>query len=287
MRAEVVSNSCIRGAYYKLTLEPPQKIKAIPGQFLMIRPGLSRNVSITLRPLNSGSFVHPQSVSFCNITDPLLPRPFSVHQLNQEGGIEILYKVVGKGTTLLSYAQAGEELEILGPFGNGFDITTAGLTEEIAVIAGGIGVAPLLGLIEAIKTTYSDKKIISFLGGRTESDLICAENLKTLSTELILTTNDGSAGSKGYITEAFEKYLYSGQREGKGLTVYACGPAPMLHRISELAALKGIETFFSLEATMACGMGLCMGCAVRRKGGGYYLVCKDGPVFRGDTVDLK
>jgi len=267
MKAKIISNSCIKGPYYKCILKPLSPVKSAPGQFLMIRPATSYSPS-----------------------DPLLPRPFSIHRATADGNIEVLYKRVGKGTTILASLSAEDELEILGPLGNGFALDGINSAEEVLVVAGGIGVAPMLGLVETLRTGYPEKEIRVFLGGRGEVDLLCVEELKAVSTEVILATNDGTMGFKGYVTEALEKYLSHAliTHHSSLITIlYACGPSPMLQRISEITEPLQIESYFSLEANMACGIGLCMGCAIRRKDGkGYYLVCTDGPVFRGESVDL-
>lgn len=275
MRAKVLFNSCIRGAYYKLTLKLSYRVEALPGQFFMIRPGL------------------PGSPS-----DPLLPRPFSIHRSTPDGIIEILYQIVGKGTTLIAHTDAGEEMEVLGPLGNGFDLRRGASSGETLIVAGGMGVAPMLTLAEALKGSCPGRRIVIFLGGRSAGDLLCVDELEKTATELILATEDGSAGVKGYVTESLEKYLTKLREEtdfksvsstdaSSRAVIYACGPSPMLQRISEIAGLSGLDTYFSLEAVMACGIGLCMGCAVKRRNGkGYYLVCTDGPVFRGESVDL-
>lgn len=276
MRAKVLLNSRIRGPYYKLTFKLPRPVEALPGQFFMVKSWLSGSPS-----------------------DPLLPRPFSIHRSSPEGLIEILYQIVGKGTTLIARTNAGEEVEVLGPLGNGFDIRGRASSREILMVAGGMGVAPMLTLIEALRDSYPEKRIVMFLGGRSAGDLLCVDELKKTATDMILTTQDGSAGIKGYVTEPLEKYLTGLHRRtdlkstpstevSSRPVIYACGPSPMLQRISEIAGPSGIDTYFSLEAAMACGIGLCMGCAVRRRGGkGYYLVCKDGPVFNGETVVLE
>src|SRR3990172_5213902 len=215
MKAKIISNSCVKGPYYKFILKPLALVKSVPGQFLMIRPGSSYSPS-----------------------DPLLPRPFSIHRAT----------------------------------------------------AGGIGVAPMLGLVEAVRASYPEKEIRVFLGGRGETDLLCVEELKAVSTKVILATNDGTMGFKGYVTEALEKYLSHSlvTHHSSLITIlYACGPSPMLQRISEITEPLQIESYFSLEANMACGVGLCLGGGTRRRDGkGYYLVCMDGPVFRGESVDL-
>lgn len=264
MRAAVISNDCVKGPYYRLTLNPISKVHIKPGQFLMLRPA-----------------------AMSHAYDPLLPRPFSIHRATEQGNLEILYKVVGRVTTILSMTVEKDEVDMLGPFGNGFPLGREAVGDNILIIAGGIGVAPMIELVEGLREKYPDRSIITMLGGRGEVDLLCVKELREIAGGVIITTNDGTVGIKGYVTDALEVYLRDSYDSGSKTTVYACGPSPMLQKISELTeARKNIETYFSLEANMACGMGICMGCAVNRRGGGYYLVCKDGPVFRGDTIEL-
>lgn len=267
MKAKIISNSCVKGPYYKLLLKPLFPVKSEIGQFLMIRPIVSGNPS-----------------------DPLLPRPFSIHRATEEGHIEVLYKRVGKGTAILASLNAEEEVEMFGPLGNGFALDGVANAREVVVVVGGIGVAPVLALVESIRADYPEKDIRVFLGGRGETDLLCIEELKAVSTEVILVTNDGTLGFKGYVTEALETYFSHTLRTPHSTLrtiLYACGPSPMLQRVAEITEPLQMESYFSLEANMACGIGLCMGCAIKRRDGkGYYLVCTDGPVFRGESVDL-
>src|SRR3990172_8982793 len=215
MKAKIISNSCVKGPCYKLLFKPLALVKSAPGQFLMIRPGASDGPS-----------------------DPLLPRPFSIHRATPEGHIEVLYKKVGRGTAILASLNAGEEVEILGPLGNGFILEGINSAEEVLVVTGGIGVAPMLGLVETLRVGYPEKEIRVFLGGRGEVDLLCVEELKAVSTEVILATNDGTMGLKGYVTEALEKYLsHSFPTPHSSLRtpiIYACGPSPMLQRVAEI-----------------------------------------------------
>ncbi|MDD5435131.1 MAG: dihydroorotate dehydrogenase electron transfer subunit [Nitrospira sp.] len=260
MKARVFSNSCLQGTYYKLIFLPPARVHTLPGQFVMIRVCTTDS-----------------------LTDPFLSRPFSIHRQAMDGSIEIIYKVVGKGTDLLTKLRKGDYIEFLGPLGNGFPISPP---DEAIIIAGGIGVAPMLSLIETIKSSEPETTIKVFLGGRGKEDLLFVEELENLANELILTTNDGSAGVKGYVTDELHEYLSNGHVPRSRSTIYSCGPTPMLRKILELTEPLGIETFVSLESAMACGIGLCMGCVVKKKDVGYFLVCKDGPVFKGNEIEI-
>ena len=261
MKAQVFSNHCIKGPYFKLIIKPLQNITFIPGQFIMLRP---------VETTSSGIF---------------LPRPFSIHRISEDTHIEILYKVVGKGTEFLSRLYDGCEIDFHGPFGNGFQIESKNKPDEFIVVAGGIGVAPLLSLTELIRFTCPETPVKVFLGGRGIIDLLCVDELEEYGTKVVVATQDGSAGVNGYVTDALEGYLQQIDYDRK-IILYSCGPNPMLKKVYDIVSYLNIETFFSLEANMACGMGLCMGCAVKKRGGGYYLVCKDGPVFNGDMIEL-
>lgn len=262
MKARVISNQGIEGHYFKLLIKLTQKISYLPGQFVMIRPSDSTS---------SGIF---------------LPRPFSIHILTEDNQIGILYKVVGRGTEFLSRLGTGSEIDVCGPFGNGFDIDTSIVPDEFIIVAGGIGVAPLPGLSELIRKKRPEAALSAFVGGRGSVDILCTDELERLGASVVVSTEDGSAGIKGYVTDALEGYLMQGSR-GRRLSLYACGPNPMLKRIYDIVGPYKLDTYFSMEASMACGMGLCMGCAVKKRDGGYYLVCKDGPVFNGNMIDLR
>src|SRR3989304_850562 len=148
MKAQVFSNHCIKGPYFKLIIKPFQNITSIPGQFLMLRP---------VETTSSGIF---------------LPRPFSIHRLSEDSYIEILYKVIGKGTNYLSKLDDRSEIEFYGPFGNGFQIDSKNKPDEFIVVAGGIGVAPLLRLTELIRLTCPATPVKVFLGGRGVIELL-------------------------------------------------------------------------------------------------------------------
>ncbi|MCC6543507.1 MAG: dihydroorotate dehydrogenase electron transfer subunit [Nitrospirae bacterium] len=261
MKAQVFSNKCIKGPYFKLVIKPSQKLTYMTGQFVMLRPAETTSAGI------------------------FLPRPFSIHGISGDDHIEILYKVVGKGTEFLSRLYEGSEIEFLGPFGNGFQIDIYNKPDEFIIVAGGIGVAPLLGLTQLIKSNCKETPVKVFIGGRGIMDLLCVEDFENHGANVVVATQDGSEGVKGFVTDALEEYLQDIGPDGR-IILYACGPNAMLKRIYGIAGRSNIETTFSLEAEMACGMGLCMGCAVKKSGGGYYLVCKDGPVFNGDLIEF-
>ena len=286
--SKILFNKEISLGYYKIGLDCPDiASKAAPGQFIMIR------VSSQL--------------------DPFLRRPFSIHMIHKSGaphdeanrssGIDILYKVVGKGTEILSTTKEGGEIDIVGPMGNGFqiheDMTTA------IFIAGGVGVAPLLGLAEEILLKKKmTRSLVLFLGGKTRTDILCVEDFERLGAQIRISTEDGSLGRQGIVTDQFVNYLESlDSTPGSFPHCFACGPEAMLKEVAKITQKKGIPCQVSLETMIACGLGACLGCVVRFKSQTsgnepgndiishkdkpmihHKKVCKDGPVF--DSTEI-
>lgn len=219
-----------------------------------------------------------------NVTDPLLKVPLGIHKHN-ESGISVLYKVIGEGTRLLSKRRAGEEVEIMGPLGNAFSFND--LTEaEVIIAAGGHGIAPLYLLAESILKEKPSAKIHFLIGACTKEEILCAGELEKMGCEVKISTDDGSHGCRGYVTDLIQKLLDEKEKSGEKLPekIFACGPRAMLSAVNKVAEKAKIPLEVSLDAYMACGIGACLGCAVRTKGG-YKMVCKDGPVFSSDEID--
>jgi dihydroorotate dehydrogenase electron transfer subunit len=190
--------------------------------------------------------------------------------------VDVLYKVEGRGTALLAEASAGELVRIVGPLGNPFPLPRAG--DRSVVIGGGTGIASIFGLVAE---SPADARQTVILGARAESDLMARPDFEALGVDLRFTTEDGSLGEKGLVTGPLERLL----GEGDVSTVYCCGPTPMMRACAELSALAGVTCFVSLENNMACGFGVCLGCAAPRPAGDYALVCRDGPVF--DAAEIQ
>ncbi len=235
-------------------------VKAAPGQFVMARFG-------------------PQS-------SPLLRRPFSIcGRLGDADcfeGIELLIKVVGQGTCFLANMRAGESVDLLGPLGHGFRLDSRYKTIYLA--AGGIGIAPVRFLAsELVARGVDPGGIHLFLGGRSRNDLLCREHFKLLGISLTVTTDDGSDGDQCLITDPLEIAI----RKRKPDMVYACGPHGMLACVARIAERCQAPCQVSIETMMACGMGVCLGCAVesRRQQDHYLHACIHGPVF--DIKELK
>jgi dihydroorotate dehydrogenase electron transfer subunit len=225
--------------------------------------------------------------------DPFLPRAFSIYRLVASAGdatpvVEILYKVLGKGTRCLSRMEPGQTLEILGPLGNSF-IVPDGL-RVAALVAGGIGVPPIAALAAALGggqgSGVRGQQLDVFLGGKTYEDILCVKDFEEAGATLHIATEDGSLGARGLITEILEPFLRTTDHGPR--TIFTCGPPGMLAAVARLAEARGVPCQTSVEANMACGFGACMGCAVevRSDGSGprYKLVCKDGPVFDSRVI---
>ncbi len=252
----VVRKNCeIAPGIFHLELECPEVFSRImPGQFIHVR-------------VNSS-------------LDPLLRRPFSISSLTAEKNAVVLYKVVGKGTRLLTEKCAGEKVDLLGPLGNGFDLEAASDADSIVLVAGGMGAAPLTLLAETIagKRWFSQNMNV-LAGAPNTAELTIAAGLRKIGKEISLATDDGSAGHHGYVTDLYEKFL--NENSGKKIFVYACGPVPMLKKVS-LMSPDNVSGQVSLDEMMGCGIGACLGCVIKTREADklvYKRVCKDGPVF--------
>lgn len=232
----------------------------------------SRELSQKSKP---GQFLH---VRAARGNDPLLRRPISIHAVDDEDKADLLYCVSGRGTELLSNKKAGETVDVLGPLGNGFE--TGEKMNRAIMVAGGMGVAPLLFLAQRIKRNCDEIKVL--IGAKTKDGLLAVSNFKELGCDVWQTTEDGSAGRKGYITDLVEQALFE---PGSGGTVklFACGPRDMMERTSKTAAIYNVSCEVSLEERMACGLGSCLSCVVDTTDG-LKRVCKEGPVFRAGEV---
>ena len=214
----------------------------------------------------------------------LLGRPFSIYDYDNRGNnvtIEILYRSVGKGTRLMSEFREGDTVDIFGPHGKGFDIYPK--ANHVILIAGGVGVAPIAYLASHYKNNApgANMKLSCYLGSKTANQLLGLDHLEKCCSSISISTDDGSAGYHGMITELFAQDAPSCAPDTS--VVYACGPPAMLKRLSEIITEYALTCQVLLEQRMACGVGACLGCVVEVKKRGemnqYVRVCKDGPVF--------
>lgn len=249
-KAEIQENRPVHPVHNLLTLKVPLSIpEPRPGQFFMIE-------------VNSG-------------TDPLLKRAFSLFRKTDKG-IQILYRIRGKGTEMLKGMKEGARLELLGPLGTCYPVPSG---DSIPlVIAGGIGIASVFSFVEQVAG-----RAVVFYGARTKNDLLMLDVLKRFAKEVVVSTDDGSAGHKGTIVDSLSVFLSALQSPIPSYRIYACGPYLLLKAVSEIAQGFRIPAYISMEEHMACGIGACLGCVVRTRDG-YTRVCKEGPVFESREI---
>lgn len=273
MKLTIIKNACLKGRYFLLELSLPASVKsAAPGQFLHIRIEDS--------------------------CDPFLRRPLSIHDVvfnrkKEEGRLKILYETVGKGTQLLSRKKASLELDCLGPLGTGFDLGAILKCDQVYLVAGGMGVAPLFFLAKNLVTKSQGQKVprkVSVLiGSKTKNNLLCEKEFKKLGCQVHVATEDGSKGFKGRVTDLLQKILLSSNKYPVSSIQYpvssicACGPKAMLAVVGEIASMHQLVAQVSLEEFMGCGLGACLGCVIRTTSG-YQRICHDGPVFRAHEI---
>jgi len=280
-KVKILENKRLMGRYFKLAFVDGQISKvARPGQFVLVKVD--------------------------NGITPLLRKPLGIHKVINSKIIEILYEVVGEGTEILSNRKPGEQVDVIGPLGNGFEHKTQDTRHKTQVlIAGGIGVAPLVFLAQRLegqgpraKGQGEKHQSLVLIGAKTKTEVLCEGDFKKLGCKVMTATDDGTKGHKGLITGLLKSFLLT-TKDKRLTTIYACGPKPMLKEVGRIAVKNGIPCQVLLEEYMACGVGVCLGCAVKVKtkdegrrtwdvGRGtreeYKMVCKDGPVFEAKEV---
>ena len=233
----IYSNIEISPNIYEIVLEG--EFKGFPGQFYMIRGW--------------------------NGLDPFLPRPISIADIEGRK-IKFLYEVRGRGTHIISKLKKGDTLNILGPLGNGFDLKEEG---KIALLSGGIGIAPMLYLAKSLSG-----EVTIYSGFRHNAYFL--DQIRPYVKNMFIATEDGSTGHKGFITELFDPSKYD--------LVFTCGPTPMMEVVIKMCK-DIVPVYVSMESRMACGIGACLGCTIETIRG-MERVCKEGPVFKGEEVLL-
>ena len=229
------------------------------------------------RECKPGQFLHVRTGS----TDaPLLRRPLSIYDVVAGSGrISLLYRVVGKGTDLLTGLMTNQYIDVMGPLGRGF--TLPDRPENTILVGGGVGIAPLLYLGRVLKERQC--RVLVMCGAGTAEQLVTCK-FDELDMQVLPATMDGSSGHKGLVTDLLTGLNNPGDID----KVYTCGPEPMMAAVAQWAQAHNIWGEVSLEEHMACGVGACLGCARRLKtvDEGYVKVCKDGPVFNFNEVEL-
>ena len=263
----ILSNLEISPGYWRMRiLAPGFAATADPGQFVMFRPEQALPTMLR-RPF--GIFrtgcLPPECAG-------LPPREY----------MEILYKVVGQGTRIMSELHAGDRVELLGPLGQGFRVSNT--TCAKVLVGGGIGLVPLFMLAEALIAQGQHVRLL--MGGRTRDDILAVTEFERLGVETYVSTDDGSLGEEGLVTRVLERKL----DKYPCAEVYACGPMPMLAAVEKICHERQVPLQVSLEAHMACGVGACLGCVVKGAGHNdqqpnYLCTCKEGPVFDAQQLD--
>lgn len=245
----LLENKKINDKYFKLVFRSPNLSKHIkPGQFVHVR-------------VNQGQ-------------DPYLRRPFSYFRA-AGGKVEILCEALGRGTTLLSGKKKGEILRVMGPLGNAFT-EDPGKKKRI-LVAGGVGVPPLIFLAEKYPTAYL------LIGTKSKAELMPKSELKKVRAKVLYSTEDGSYGTEGRVTLLLEKILQS-QHPGE-FFIQTCGPKKMMEAVIAIAVKYDVEGEASWDESMACGVGACLGCMVKTREG-LKRACADGPVFSFKDLTL-
>ncbi len=247
--AEVIRNVQISEGVYDMWLKNMMISQSAPGQFVSV---------------------------YCKDGSRILPRPISICETDRQNKrFRLVYRVLGEGTKELSKVKAGETVDVMGPLGNGFTISDC---EHAILIGGGIGIPPM---VELAKTLKCKKTVV--LGFR---DTIFLQNDFEGLGEVVIATDDGSAGTKGTVIDAIN------QNNIVGDMIFACGPTPMLRGVKKLAEQMGIPAQLSLEERMACGIGACLACVCKSKEKDEHTnvnnkrICKEGPVFFAHEIEL-
>ncbi len=240
MKSNIITSREVKRGYFRMEFEFAGE--ALPGQFIMLK--------------------------VAEHNDPLLRRPMSIAGL--DGGVmSVIFKVVGRGTALLAEKKAGDHIDVLGPFGSAF---TPPKTDAVLLVAGGIGVAPLLFWAKR----NPSRRAAAFIGGATENDILCSDEF----SEAHVATENGSVGRKGLVTAPLIEHAAYKNKTGY---ILACGPTGMLKAIDQLAVKDGLRGELSLEERMGCGFGVCLGCVCDTTGGRKRM-CVEGPVFKTGEV---
>jgi len=270
----VIENRPLTGGHFLLTLDAPRQAPAVrPGQFAMVR--------------------------ILGRTDVLLRRPMSIFDVPIANGgrsgtsrqapqrLQLLYKIVGRGTQLMAELAPADQVGLLAPLGHGFFeeeyLPRAHECDEILHVAGGIGIAALL--LPAKHLAEAGFKQRLFFGARTKEDLVGIKEFKPVVRAMLLATENGSAGYRGFVTRPLEEYL--AKHTDRKFLLMVCGPWAMLRATVELAKRFRHHCLVSMENRMGCGLGVCLGCSIRVQGRdheAYQRVCTEGPVFWADKI---
>jgi dihydroorotate dehydrogenase electron transfer subunit len=265
-QARILAHDALGADHFLVTLEAPRIARtARPGQFVMLQ-------------VDAG-------------IDPLLRRPMSICRVPDAARrtLQVLYKIVGRGTARLATQRRGTLLKTLGPLGNGFTlppvVRRGRPAPPVVMVAGGIGVAIFPFLATTLRARGYRPRLL--YGARAAHDLVFQSVFRSLGVPLAFATEDGSRGTRGYVTRLLEPFLAAA---GAKPRLFACGPTPMLAAVGSMALAAGADCELALESQMPCGLGVCLGCVVSCPGDEdgpiFRRICVDGPVVRAGAVLL-
>lgn len=254
-------NRAVGPGFFHVRVHVGEPVSVEAGQFAMIKPH--------------------------GLEEPLLRRALAIHRVDGES-VEFIYLVLGRGLEALARARGGERVDVLLPLGNTYP--TAPVLKDgrrALVVSGGVGSPALFMLTEQLVAKGADCRV--FFGGRSANALPGLEDFEALGCPVTVTTDDGTAGEHGFVTAPFEREL-AGDPPENGWAVYTCGPWPMMARVAAIARERATPCYVSLEASMACGFGICVACVVEVCEGSfappfkYQKVCTEGPVFPAEAI---
>lgn len=305
--ARVLANRRLCDEHYRLTLLIPGLAPTEPGQFVEVRctggHGGEPTPPVTWAPGGSPTLTQGELLG----RETLLRRPLGLAARRETPAgseIDLIYRTIGTGTHWLSRVIAGASLNLLGPLGNAFAIRPG--KGRAALVAGGVGIPPMLYLARAL--AGAGVRTVAFNGARSANLLPltilpcgapaeprptrCVAEFAECGADAVVTTDDGSAGMKGFVASALEAWLRGGQALPADTVVYSCGPEAMMKAVANSCAALGVECQLALERYMGCGLGTCQSCAVKIRdatpdGWSYKLCCTDGPVFDANVVIWK
>lgn len=259
--ARVLQNKPV-GSYFRMVFEDSEGIlrDALPGQFVSIKvlPGAA----------------------------PLLRRPFSIARLTKASGkafhVEVIYAALKEGTQVLSRKKLGDTVGVMGPLGKPFPQLHR--KNPAILVGGGVGIAPMVFMAEYFRQAKIPFTV--FLGAKTKADVIDLKVFQSLKVPLFISTDDGTAGDKGFVTSRLEEYLASGSAP-RGSVIHSCGPRPMFQALTKVAAQYDVPAYLSWEERMACGLGICLTCSCPVKDGDGVKMertCVEGPAFESSRI---
>jgi dihydroorotate dehydrogenase electron transfer subunit len=272
----VIENRPLTGGHFLLSVDAPRQAPEVrPGQFAMVRM-LGRSDVLLRRPMSIFDVRASHESSAGSSRQARAPRV-----------LQLLYKIVGRGTRLMSELKPYDQVGLLAPLGHGFFeeefLPRAHESDEILHVAGGIGIAALL--LPAKRLAEAGFKQRLFFGARTKDDLVGVNEFKPVVRAMLLATENGSAGYRGFVTRPLEEYFT--KHTNKKFLLMVCGPGAMLRATAELAKRFRHPCLVSMENRMGCGLGVCLGCSIRVQGTGheaYQRVCTEGPVFWSEKI---